>query len=314
MANNRPDLQLTRQMLEKGMLALTAASSLTAAWREFVSPEDRIGLKVNPVAGKQLSTSPELVTVLIEQLVQSGIPRRNLIIWDRREFQLHEAGFTEKNFPGIRITGAEFKDENGSFYDNAGKLYSEKRIDRDWFYWADCEMAYDAETLPYMINGGKYSYFHKLVTGGVDKIINIPILKNAGPTVTLCLKNLAFGSISNTARLHQQLWSETCAQVPCFEPLRDKVVLNVVDGFLGCYEGGPAANPQFFTNYNTLLLGSDPVAVDRMGYEIVLKKRLQEKIQEESSPRGLVFMQLAEQYGLGVADLNKIICEKVTIG
>lgn len=312
--NNKPDLSAAYQMLKKGMLELTGAEALKAAWLQFVSPEDVIGLKVNPVAGKLLSTSLEITQAVIQQLKEAGISRNKIVIWDRREFQLQEAGFTPQIFPGIKITGTERRDEKGSFYDSKGSLYSEKMIDREWFYRANVEMDYDAETLPYMINQGKFSYFTKIVTREVSKIINIPVLKNAGSTVTLCLKNLAYGSVSNTARLHKPLWSETSAQVPCFPPLRDKVVLNIVDGLRGCYQGGPGANPQFFTNYNRLILGTDPVAVDRIGYEIVLKKRLEKKIQEEESPHGRTFMNLAETYGLGTAQLNKIDHREINLG
>ncbi len=305
-ANNAPDPAVVDTMVARALLGLTGASSIDSAWREFVTPEDIIGLKVNPVAGKLLSTSPEIVNVIIQQLQHSGIPRDHILIWDRREFELGEAGFTQERFPGIRIVGTERKDAAGSFTDAEGTLYSEFMIDRRWFYWADVEEHYDAETLPYMVNEGKHSYFTRIVTQDVTKIINIPILKNAGASVTLCLKNLAYGAITNTGRLHKQLWAETCAEVPAFPPLRDKVVLNIVDGIRGCYNGGPGANPEFFTNYNTILAGTDPVAVDRVGYEIVLKKRLEEKIQKEESPRGRAFLTLAEQMGLGTADLNAI--------
>jgi hypothetical protein len=311
-ANGSPDMGVLDSMLKRSLLALTGASTLRHAWREFVTEEDIIGLKVNPVAGKTLSTSLELVHVIIDQLEASGIPRKHIVLWDRREFELHEAGFTPENFPGIRITGTEQKDAAGSFVDTEGKLYGERMIDRDWFYWADVEEKYDAETLPYMINEGKYSYFTRICTREVTKIINVPILKNAGPTVTLCLKNLAFGGISNTGRFHKQLWAETCAEVPAFAPLRDKVVLNIVDGIKGCYNGGPAAEPQFFTEYKTLLLGTDPVAVDRIGYEIVLKKRLEEKVQKEESPRGKTYLELAAKQNLGIAELKKIEVERLS--
>jgi hypothetical protein len=311
-AGGTPDVAVLDSMLQLSLISLTGASTLRHAWREFVTEEDIVGLKVNPVAGKSLSTSHELVHVIINQLEASGIPKKNIVLWDRREFELHEAGFTPQNFPGIRITGTEQKDAAGSFVDAEGKLYGERMIDRDWFYWADVEENYDAETLPYMINEGKYSYFSRICTKEVTKIINVPILKNAGPTVTLCLKNLAFGGISNTGRLHKQLWAETCAEVPAFAPLRDKVVLNIVDGIKGCYEGGPAADPQFFTEYKTLLVGTDPVAVDRIGYEIVLKKRLEEKVQKEESPRGKAFLELAAQQNLGIAELKKIDLERIS--
>jgi uncharacterized protein (DUF362 family) len=158
-----------------------------------------------------------------------------------------------------------------------------------------------------MVNGGKHSYFTKICTQEVDKIINIPILKNAGASVTLCLKNLAYGAISNTGRLHKQLWSETCAEVCAFPPIRDKVVLNIVDGLIGCYQGGPGANPQFITDFKCMLFGSDPVAVDRIGYDIIFQRRVAEGIQKEESPRGRQFMDMAQNLGLGTADKEKII-------
>ena len=196
-------------------------------------------------------------------------------------------------------------------YDPQGKLYSLNMIDTSWYYWADCEDKYDSETMPYMTNEGKYSYYTKIATQMVDKIINVPILKNAGSSVTLCLKNLAFGSITNTGRLHKQLWAETCAEACAFPPLRDKVVLNIVDGLKGCFNGGPGANPQFLTNYNTILIGTDPVAVDRIGYDIVIKKRIAEGIQKEDNPRGRTFMELAQKLNLGTADIEKIDLKKI---
>ena len=294
------------EMVKNGMLSLTDAKSLKDAWRVFFNDKDRIGLKVNPVAGPTLSTSVEVTKAIINQLVESGIPKENILIWDRREQELTDAGFTKENFSGIKIIGTEYADEKGSMYDPEGKLYGERRIDKDWYYWADCEEKYDKETIPYMVNEGKYSYFSKIVTQMVDKIINVPILKNAGMSITLCMKNLAYGAVSNTGRLHKQLWMETCAEVLAFPPLRDKVVLNIVDGIKGCFNGGPAANPQFFYNFNTILIGTDPVAVDRIGYEIMLKKRIDEKLQKQDIPRARIFMDLAQDLKLGVADLEKI--------
>ena len=312
--NNEPDQEAVNKMLENAMLELTGLSSLSKAWLHFVSPEDRIGLKVNPVAGKMLSTSHQVVRAVVTQLEDAGIPKDKIVIWDRREFELHEAGFTAENYPGIRITGTEQQDAGGSFYGTDGLLYGEKMIDKDWYYWADVEEEYDAYTIPYMVNSGKYSYFSKICTQEVDKIINIPILKNAGASVTLCLKNLAYGCISNTGRLHKELWGETCAEVCAFPPVRDKVVLNIADGIRGCFNGGPEANPQFITEYKLLLAGTDPVAVDRIGYEVVLKKRIAEGIQTEDKPKAREFMNMAQDIGLGIADLEKIEVKMISCG
>lgn len=311
--DKEPVEDVAYEMISQAMLSLTGAATLKDAWLQFVAPNEVIGLKVNPVAGKMLSTSHAVTKSVVRQLEEAGVPRKNIVIWDRRLFQLQETGFDNENYPGVAIRGTEIKDAEDSFYDKDGIMYGEKMIDKDWYYWADYEEEYDAYTLPYMVNGGKYSYFSKICTQEVDKIINLPILKNAGTSVTLCLKNLAYGVITNTGRLHKHLWSETSAEVCAFPPVRDKVVLNIVDGIKGCFDGGPGANPQFICNYNTILVGTDAVAVDRVGYDIVIAKRIEEGVQEEELPRGRRFMELAAALGLGEADPEKIDLEVINI-
>ncbi|HBC79423.1 MAG TPA: hypothetical protein DEO60_06735 [Bacteroidales bacterium] len=294
------------EMLQRSMLELTGQKDIKKAWRLFVKPGEKIGLKVNPVAGKLLFTSHAVVKSVVKQLTESGIDRKDIIIWDRREMELKDTGFTQDNYPGIAIRGTELQDEEGSFVDKNGKLYGERNIDKEWYYWADVEGEYDAETMPYMVNGGKFSYFTKIVTKEVDKIINIPILKNAGGSITNAMKNLAFGSVSNTGRLHAKLWNDTCAEVCAFAPLRDKTVLNICDGLRGCFNGGPGANPQFICNYNSLLVSTDPVAMDRVGYDLIAEKRIAEGLQKTSSPESLTFLTMATSLGLGVSDKSKI--------
>ena len=294
------------KMIEKAMLELTGQKNLKKAWRMFVSPGENIGLKVNPVAGTLLTTSHAVVKSVVKQLTESGINKKNIIIWDRRDMQLKETGFTAANYPGIRIMGTEVQDEAGGYHDRDGKLYGERNIDREWFYWADVEGEYDAETMPFMVNGGKYSYFTKIVTQEVDKIINIPILKNAGASITNAMKNLAYGAVTNTGRLHAALWNETCAEVCAFAPLRDKVVLNICDGLRGCFNGGPGANPEFICNYNSVLIASDPVAMDRVAYDIVAAKRIAEGLQKNATPQVLTFLTMASKLGLGVAERERI--------
>jgi Domain of unknown function (DUF362) len=293
-------------MLQRSMLELTGQKNLKKAWRMFVKPGEKIGLKVNPVAGKLLFTSHAVVQSVVKQLTESGIDRSDIIIWDRRDMELKDTGYTQENYPGIVIRGTELHDEKGSFVDENGKLYGERNIDKEWYYWADVEGEYDAETMPYMVNGGKFSYFTKIVTKEVDKIINIPVLKNAGSSITNAMKNLAFGSVSNTGRLHAKLWNDTCAEVCAFAPLRDKTVLNICDGLRGCFNGGPGANPQFICNYNSMLVSSDPVAMDRIGYDIIAEKRIAEGLQKAASPESLTFLTMATEMGLGVSDKNKI--------
>lgn len=305
-----------RKELAAGMAALTGEKKPGKAWAQFVGPKDVVGIKVNPIGEKLLSTKPEVVDAVIEGLIAAGVRKENIVIWDRRLFQLTEAGYTAERFPGIRVLGTEMMGPNGKFYDEKGELWAKDNIDREALpYVAEVEQKYDAETLGYMINEGKASYFSKIVTDVVTKIVNVPILKNAGATTTCCLKNLSYGAISNTSRLHK-LWMKSVAEPCAFPVLRDKVVLNIVDGLQACYDGGPGANPKFIYDANLLLLGTDPVAVDAVAHDIVVKERMARGVQQVDDPRrrSAAFLDLAAELGLGVADRGKITVSEVSLG
>lgn len=312
--DGKPYEPVAYEMVKTCMLNLTGETDLKKAWLQFVGPEDVIGIKVNPIGGKLLSTSHAITKSIVRQLEEAGISRSKLVIWDRREEGLDDAEFNETNYPGIAFMATECYDENKSYINKNGKFYSEEWIDKNQYLYADVEGEYDAYTLPYMVNGGKNSYFTKICTEKVTKIINVPVLKNAGISVTVCMKNLAYGSITNTGRLHKDLWHETSAYACAFPPLRDKVVLNIVDGILGCFEGGPAANPQYICQYKTVLAGTDPVAVDRICYDIVIAKRIEEGVQSEERASGRRFMEIAEELKLGIADRDKINLKEIDLG
>jgi len=312
--DGKPSEPVAYDMLKEAMLQLTGEADLKKAWLQFVGPEDIIGIKVNPIGGRLLSTSHAVTQSIVKQLEEAGISRSKLVIWDRRQEGLDDADFTEANYPGVQFMSTECYDENKSYINPEGRLYGEDWIDKDHYFYADVEGEYDAYTLPYMVNGGKYSYFSKICTQKVTKIINVPILKNAGTSITVCMKNLGFGAISNTQRLHAPFWHETSAYVCAFPPVRDKVVLNIADGILGCFDGGPAANPQFICQYKTLLVGTDAVAVDRIAYDIILAKRIEEGIQKEERAGSRAFMDMAQDLKLGVADRDKIELKETRLG
>ena len=83
-------------------------------------------------------------------------------------------------------------------------------------------------------------------------------------------------------------------------------MLNICDGLRGCFNGGPGANPQFICDFNVILVSSDPVAMDRIGYDIIAEKRIAEGIQKTSTPELLKFLKMSTDLGLGVSDKELI--------
>ena len=304
-SGSKPDQEIAKAMLATAMISLTGKEDEKGAWKEFFSPEDRIGIKINPVAGKLLCNSHEMTHAIIDSLVEIGVPKSNIVLWDRREEQMKDCGFTEENYPGIKCIGTEYMIKDGEKEIWKG----EDRLDKNHFYEFDIVGEYTEEVMPYMIHGGTKSYYTNILTQMVDKVINVPILKNAGRSVTLAMKNLAYGVTSNTMRGHK-IWSRYIAEVCAFAPVRDKVVLNIIDGLRGCYEGGPGAVARYIWNANTVWIGTDPVAVDRVAWEKIFAKRVAEGIAAEedraTKDRDLDQLVRSEKLGLGTYDRAKI--------
>ncbi|MDH4271500.1 MAG: DUF362 domain-containing protein [Candidatus Aminicenantes bacterium] len=306
-AGGKIDLAKTRRSLDRGLMELTGRSTARDAWREFVSPDDRVGIKVNPIAPR-LPTSLELTRAVIDSLREAGVPLANIAVWDRRQVDLEGAGYDKlSRDPGVAVLSTEVKGANGDFYDAQGELWSLANIDREApAYFAEIEGSYDRDDLPYMVNGGKWSYFSKLVTQRFTKIINLPILKTCQPVgISFAMKNLAYGSLSNTSRLHAvgvNAIGEACA-FPC---LRDKAVLQIGDALRASYYGGLGANPKYTWDANLLLIGTDPVAVDLATLDFVTGVRIARGVQLTEDPKNRIYLDIAAGLGLGVADRSKL--------
>jgi uncharacterized Fe-S center protein len=103
-------------------------------------------------------------------------------------------------------------------------------------------------------------------------------MKDHGATgVTGCLKNLAYESFSNVARTHQRGQSHTYSLVgrlASIEPLRSRTVLQIMDGLRGVWHGGPFARTTRYVFYpRQILIGTDPVAIDRLLLDIIETER-----------------------------------------
>ena len=244
---------------------------------------------------------------MIDGLQEAGVPRGQIAVWDRRLLDLTSGGFTRERFPGIELLGTEVVGPNGKYTNDKGEFWSLENIDREALsYFADVEGDYPPDDMPYMVNGGKHSYFSKLVTRRFTKIINLPVLKSVMPVgISFCLKNLAYGSLSNTSRLHRvgvNAIPEPCA-FPC---LRDKVVLHIGDALLASYRGGVGAPPRYTWDANVLLIGSDGVAVDLIAQEFLTAVRIAKGAQSTPDPTIRIYLDMAAKLGLGVSDRSKV--------
>ncbi len=311
--------KVVHDMVMQGLEKLTGQGA-KKSFKLLFSKKDVVGIKVNPVGPGIISTHLEVVDAVIAWLTANGLKRENIIIWDRFDYMLSDAGITPERYPGIGIEGLQTMDEaaaEGKSQDNSrwlkpdGTHRSADLFDREVFYWADVEADKDPAYLNQHVFNEKYSYFGKLLTQKLTKIINIPVFKNTGNGVSMATKNLGYGAICNTGRLHRPLFFDVCTEVLAFPILRDKLVLNILDGLRGQYDGGPGPAAQFCYDFNTLFFATDPFALDAVGHRLIVEKRKAMNVTVNEHPRFTEYLRYAERLGLGVAAPDKI--EHITV-
>jgi uncharacterized protein (DUF362 family) len=318
--NRRVSAPAVRAMLDAGMKTLTGESATKDAWARFFVPADVVALKVNPSGVPGTVTSIPLLREVIQALATVGVPTKNMIVYDRNSNQLEVNGYHALVPPGVRVVGL----------DQRWSVAGNRRGGYDPNAYCEVDCFGERETR---------SYLASIVTTDATKIINLPCLKEHNASgVTGCLKNLAYGSFNNVDRTHSspKTYTDPVISVMCTAPaLRQKAVLNIMDGLRAVYHGGPFAwNPEFVWEAKTLLIGTDPVAVDRIELEIVEQKRrslgvppladrnpanlgssseMQRTAQKNAHYREPGHIKTASDLGLGTWELKEIDHRKVPL-
>jgi hypothetical protein len=316
--DEKVDAKAAATMVEKGIRTLTG-KSLKKSFAMLFSPNDVIGIKVNPVGSPLIHTKPEVVEALIAWLVANKVPRQNIVIWDRFEGMLKDAGYTAERFPGIRIEGLQTMDEEGSSWRDAnGNHVSVANFDQDAYYFAkgvlgknvrgykDDEFYHNQHVFT-----GEYSYYGKLLTKRLTKIINVAAYKNTGNGISMATKNIGYAAVCNTGRLHQPLFFKVCTEVLAAPVVRDKMVLSIIDGIRAQYDGGPDKNEKFCYPNCALYFATDPFALDMVGHRELVAKRKAMGVTVNEHPRFTEYLHYAEKLGLGIANPEKITLVEV---
>jgi hypothetical protein len=318
LVEDRFDAAVISRMFEKGISGLTGRNP-AESFNLFFDRNDVVGIKVNPTGAPLISTRLELVDAVAAWLVGNGIPKQNIVIWDRFDYELSDAGFTGARFPGMQIEGLQTMDQKGNRWRDANGVHlSAGNFDRNVFYRVRGlsgkhvrEYADDDSYLNQNVFNDDCSYFGKLITRRLTKIVNLGTYKNTGSGVAMATKNVGYGSICNTARLHDPLFFTVCTEVLAAPVIRDKLVLNVTDGIRGQYDGGPYGNAEFLFANHSLYFATDPFALDMVCHREMVDKRKEVGRPMNEHPRYTDYLHYAETLGLGIANSNKIEIERI---
>jgi hypothetical protein len=309
------DAAVVKEMVKKGITRLTG-KSMKESFDLLFKTDDMVGLKVNPVGPPLINTHVEVTEAVIQWLVDSGLPKKNIIIFDRFEPMLKESGYTPERFPGVGLETLQILD----FERKEGEKHkSEDQFDLEAYYYAEGVLGKkvprykdDEFYLSQHVFNNEYSYFGKLVTQKLTKIINIPAYKNTGNGISMATKNVGYGVLCNTGRLHQPLFFRVCTEVLAAPWVRDKMVLNITDGLRGQYDGGPGLNAQFVYPNHALYFATDPFALDMVCHQELVAKREAMEVRVDKSPLYTDYLHQGERLGLGIANPEKIETIRVT--
>jgi uncharacterized protein (DUF362 family) len=237
-------------MLDRGMKLLTG-NDVRDSWAAFFTPEDVVGIKINASGAPAICSRPELVGEIARNLVAVGVKPENIWVHERFRRQVATVPYADFLPRGANVVAAD------------------SDFGYDPFTYVDVNFFGEDDTRSNLV---------RLVSEKLTKIVNVPNMKEHNASgVTGCLKNIAYGEFGNVARSHQFHETNTLTfigMLAAVEPLRSRTVLHVMDGIKGVWHAGPFSRSKQFRFYpKQLMVGTDPVAMDRILIDIIDEKR-----------------------------------------
>lgn len=267
----KPDAKRLKRMVNQGILKLTGKSDLISAWKYFVTPDDFVGIKINSWKGSLISSKKWICEAVIEGVKNAGVPADRIVIWDQIMENLAEYA---------RKQNIRFEDGGVLIRGCMPKLTKEHYRDELSPEGFDT----DAVTFPW----GKVR-IAELVANDLTAIINLPVIKDHSTAgVSGALKNISHAVVDKPWHCHDNYCDPYIADIVGIPSLKKKLRLHILDGIIGVAAGGPELKSLNHLLMNErLLLSTDPVAVDSIGYQWVVEARKEKgfpPLEERTNP------------------------------
>lgn len=308
-----------RQMMRRGMQELTGAPDWVSAWRTFFEPGDVVGIKLNPVSRPYVISAPEVVQEIVAGLEAAGVPRKNMVAYDRYKPEFYQAGFDKWLPEGVRIGwAADYSDR------------TQQRMDGyDPDHYMDMQLTLPGFDLSN--ERARRSYVANWVTKDVNKVVNLCLLKHhQSAGITFALKNMSHGMVNNVNRSHSSPMLNACGTfIPTavsIPVIRHKCILHIGDAVKALAHGGPVMNPnrvKYVWEHKAMFFSTDPVAMDTIGWEELDAQRVKMGMKplaeaQKDPDSGFIRMQpehvtISGALGLGVGDKEKIDLRRITL-
>jgi len=298
------DPQQVRQMVNRVLMTLTSASDIRTAWiRLGITPQDVVGIKIATGGGPTLCTHMALVRAICDGLQAAGVPRSQIIIWDKFQDKMVPAGYAPRAATDTQPAIASVVPGN-----NYDPDVSYRNGIRGNLIWGDYQFNQSVSSFNFDPDRPlTQSYYTKFLTQICTKIVNVPVLNfNEQFGIDACLSNLALGSVDNNRRFlgapyYGDPWID---EIYDQSFIRRKVVVQILDALVAQCAGGPAFNPQYCQSFGAIYVGRDPVAIDALALPRLEKMRRQLNVRNLGNTS--TYLTSASVLGLGTTDRRRI--------
>lgn len=288
---------VTARMVDSLVCALTGKRSVGEAWRTMVTPTDVVGIKVAAQGRSVSGTNPQVVEAIAAGLREAGVPARNIIVWDRNLDDLLAAGYSKS---GSNYTLGWVDPSTG--YDPQAQVSAPilgKLIWGDRKFGDKAGMRF-SDILSTGEQVSSASYYAKILSSQVTKVINVPSLTDSFLTgINGAITNMTLSNLDNWRRFAKSAseGDSYIAEIYADPIVKDKVVLTIMDALVLQYAGGPFPNPNFSSDNYTIFASRDPVAVDSIAVRLIDEARKASKLPSIKPMTN--YLDAARQLGLG---------------
>ena len=263
-----------RHAMAGALAASVGAESSQAAAAALFTANDTVGIKVNCLAGKNMSPRVELVEALVDLIAGAGVDRRRIIVFERSDRELRRAGFTfRQQGPPYRCIGTNND--------------------------------YDSQPSS---SGAIGSCFARMVSTTCTALVSFGVVKDHDLSgVSAGMKNW-YGVIHNPNKYHDNGCDPYISDVARHPFIRDKLRVTVLDGVVAQCHGGPAYRHGATFELGKVVASTDPVAADLWALREIEAERAKRGMSTlEAAGRPARFLTTAEEAGLGIADPGKLL-------
>ena len=241
------------------------------------------------------------MNALVDGLVAAGQSRQSIIVWDRSLGGIKQAGYTGNE--GYQLRSIPPRDGYDPKVTVSAPFLGN-------LIWGDLDYIGGKGEVPLLtdnVNTSSVSHLAKIVANEVTKIINVPVLSNSERNgIAGCLYNVTIPNIDNWRRfgIPPDYGASSIPEIYSDPHIGPKVVLNLMDGLLAEYAGGPLSQPNYAVQFDTLYASKDPVALDAVAGRQIESWRKEQKF--PSIIRTGAHVAVAAQMGLGNASPSRI--------